>query len=231
MPSSVSERHRARLARALAEFWAGGAGPTHGEVTDVLGMFGLDVTIGSKRDRVSEAVKVVDRQDLVPLLEELLELLRHRGVFDRSSFQTADEADVKRLADALAPFEVTLLPDGNIAKDPGSLVDAPTLPDEAAVREHVRRMHLALGEGDSALLLGSSKELLESTERRGDVPVASILEVPPRHISRTQCQLKSEELIILESLGSGAVAAATHLADRIAKSERRLDGFDCVRVA
>ena len=165
MPSSVNERHRARLARALAEFWAGGAGPSHGEVSDVLDIFGVDATVGSKRDRVSAAVKLVDRQDLVPLVEELLELLRHEGVFDQSSFRAADEAELKRLGEALASYGITLLPDGNIATEPGSLVDASTLPDEAAVREHVRRMHSALGEGDSALLLGSSKELLESTAK------------------------------------------------------------------
>ena len=168
MPPSVSGRHRARLARALAEFWAGGAGPTRGEVADVLDIFGLggiDAVFGGKRDRISEAIKVVDRQDLVPLLEELLELLRHQGVFDRSSIRAADEADVTQLAEALVPYEVTLRPDGSIVTEPGSLVDASTLPDEAAVRDHVRRMHLALGEGDSALLLGSSKELLESTAK------------------------------------------------------------------
>ena len=165
MPSSVDERHRARLARALAEFWADGAGPSHGVVSDILDISGVDATVGSKRDRVSAAIKLVDRQDLVPLVEELLESLRYGGVFDRSSFRAADEAELKRLGEALLPYGITLLPDGNISMELGSLVDASTLPDEAAVREHVRRMHLALGEGDSALLLGSSKELLESTAK------------------------------------------------------------------
>ena len=73
--------------------------------------------------------------------------------------------------------EITLLEDGRTETDLGVFVDASTLPDEAVVREHVRRLRLALGEGDSALLLGSSKELLESTakivlDRVGEAPPA-----------------------------------------------------------
>lgn len=176
MPSSIEERQRARLARAVADFWAGGAGPTHGEVNDVLDTFGADVEDGSKRDRVSAAIKSVDRQDLVPIVGELLELLRRDRVFDRSSLYAADEAKREQLAESLEPYGLTLLEDGRTHTNLGSLVDASTLPDEAVVRDHVRRLRLALGEGDSALLLGSSKELLESTAK---IVLARVGETPP----------------------------------------------------
>lgn len=176
MPPSDAERRRARLARALADFWAGGAGPTHGEITDVLDMFGADVAAGSKRDRVSAAVKAVDHEDVIPLVEELIELLRRDGAFDRTSVHAADESKREQLADSLKPFGITLLEDGRTEKDQGVFVDASTLPDEAAVREHVRRLRLALGEDDSALLLGSSKELLESTAK---IVLARVGETPP----------------------------------------------------
>lgn len=176
MPSSVEKRQRARLARAVAEFWAGGSGPTHSEIDDVLETFGLDVEPGSKRDRVSSAVKVIGRQDLIPLVEELLELLRSDGVFDLSNAWAADEAQRKRLAESLLHYGITLQEDGSIKTNLGSLVDASILPDEAAVRDHLQRLRLALHQDDSALLLGSSKELLESTAK---IVLARVGETPP----------------------------------------------------
>ena len=177
MPPSVEKRQRARLARAVAEFWAGGDGPTRGQIVDVLDMFGVDAEAGSKRDCVSAAIKVADSQDLLPLVEELLELLRHDGAFDQSNAHAADQAKRQRLSESLDPYGITLLEDGNTKTDQWWFVDASTLPDEAAVRDHVRRLKLALGEGDSALLLGSSKELLETTakivlDRVGETPPA-----------------------------------------------------------
>ena len=176
MPLTVEERRRARLARAVADFWVGGAGPTHGEVTDVLDTFGADVEPGSKRNRVSAAIKVVDDRDVIPLVEELLGLLRHHGAFDRTGLYAADEANREQLAESLKPYGITLLEDGKTETDLGSFIDASTLPDEAAVREHVQRLRLALEKGDSALLLGSSKELLESTAK---IVLARVGETPP----------------------------------------------------
>ena len=176
MSSSLEKRQRARLARALADFWAGGAGPTHAEIDDVFGTLGVDAELGSKRDRVSSAIKLAGRQDLIPVVEELLELLRTDGAFSASGHWVATELQRERLAESLQPYGITLLGDGNINTDLGSLVDASTLPDEAAVRDHVRRLQLALGQGDSALLLGSSKELLESTAK---IVLARVGETPP----------------------------------------------------
>ena len=177
MSSSFEKRQRARLARALADFWAGGAGPTHAEIDDVFETLGVDAESGSKRDRVSSAIKLAGRQELLPVVEELLELLRTYGAFNVSGHWIATALQHERLAESLQPYGITLLGDGNINTDLGSLVDGSTLPDEAAVRDHVRRMQLALGQGDSALLLGSSKELLESTakivlDRVGETPPA-----------------------------------------------------------
>ena len=176
MPPSVEERQRARLARSVADFWTRGAGPTHDEVNDVLDTFGADVEPGSKRKRVSAAIKVVDDQDVIPLVEELLGLLRRHGAFDRTGFYAADEATREQLDESLKLYGITLLDDGKTETHLGSFVDVSTLPDEAAVREHVQRLRLALGEDDSALLLGSSKELLESTAK---IVLARVGETPP----------------------------------------------------
>ena len=142
MSSSVEKRQRARLARALAEYWAGGAGPTHSELSDVLETLGVTVEPDTKRERVSSAIKLVERQDLLPLVEELLELLRFHGVFDPSNVWHGDDSNRKRLAESLLPYRVTLLRDGTIKTGLGSLVDASTLPDEAAVRDDLPKVAL-----------------------------------------------------------------------------------------
>ena len=165
MPPSEEHRQRARLARALAEFWSGGAGPTHGELTDVFDMFGLQPEEGNKRDRVSEAVKSADTNDIAPLVIELVDLLRAASVFSPESMWAASEDHVARLREALLPFGLRLDDGGRIKITQGLVADAATLPDEPALREHVQRMQLALQEGDTALLIGSSKELLETTAK------------------------------------------------------------------
>ncbi|MYD33913.1 MAG: hypothetical protein F4W98_08550 [Acidimicrobiales bacterium] len=76
MAPTTEERQRARLARTLAEFWIGGAGPSHGELNDLFDIYGIQTDSGSKRDRVSEAVKSVGDQDLVALVTDFVDLLR-----------------------------------------------------------------------------------------------------------------------------------------------------------
>lgn len=195
MPVSAEERQRARLARAVANFWAGGLGPTHGDITYVLDMFEMDVELGTKWERISAAIKQVNRQDFIPLLEELIDLLRSDR--ERSSGWTTDDNMIEGLADALAPYGITLREEFRITTAPGSLVDTATLPEEAALREHADRLRLAIAQGDSALLLGSSKELLESTakivlSRVGEMPPASYPALITRALEILMLHPKSE---------------------------------------
>ena len=165
MSPSTEERQRARLARALAGFWAGGAGPTHGEVTDVLDLFGLHCDSGSKRERVSDALKSVNSQDLRPLIDELIGLLRTDSMFSADNEFAASQSDIDQLREALVPFGLSLDNDGSLVSSKGLVADASILPDEPALREHVGRMQRALSDGDSAQLIGSSKELLETASK------------------------------------------------------------------
>ncbi len=128
-------------------------------------MFGLQPEEGNKRDRVSEAVKSADTNDIAPLVIELVDLLRAASVFSPESMWAASEDHVARLREALLPFGLRLDDGGRIKITQGLVADAATLPDEPALREHVQRMQLALQEGDTALLIGSSKELLETTAK------------------------------------------------------------------
>ncbi len=178
MPPTSEERERAKLARALGEFWAGGGGPTHGELNDFFDTYGIRTESGSKRDRVSEVVKSVGDEDLVPLVTDLVDLLRENGAFDPANEWRAGEAVVQRLAEALRTYEITLHDNGQLEDGSGFHFEASALTDVPAVRTHIRRIQRALEDGDSALVLGSSKELLESTAKIILVRVGE--EFPPK---------------------------------------------------
>ncbi len=185
MSPSVEERQRSRLARDVADFWTRNSGPSYDDVADVLNLFEIDAEQGSKSS-VSAAIKQISREDVIPLVEELIELLRRDGVFEDSTAWVVDDYELayrehlkrrklEHLAESLAFYGIALLEDGKIRTDPGSLADVLTLPDEAVVRDHVQRLRWAMTEGDSALLLGSSKELLESTAK---IVLAHVGETP-----------------------------------------------------
>ena len=165
VPPSTEERQRARLARALDEFWAGGAGPTHGEIDDVLELFDLNCDIGSKRDRVSEAIRSAEAADVATLVSELIDLLRTGSVFSPDFEYAASQSEINALREALVPFGLELSDDGRLRPAAGLVANPETLPDVPALREHVGRMQRALADGDTALLIGSSKELLETTAK------------------------------------------------------------------
>jgi hypothetical protein len=162
-------RQRARLAKSFAEFWYGGDGPSHGELDDAFAVAGIEPGAGSKRDRVSEAIRTADQERLPTLLEELVELLRVNVL------PSADTATVERLRSAMRPYGLELddayeiRPSGNPRLD--------HLPDQPALRDHIDRIQRALRDGDDAQLLGSTKELLETTAKvvleRTDAPTPS----------------------------------------------------------
>lgn len=165
VPPTTEDRQRARLSRALAQFWAGGAGPTHGHIDEVFALFSLGPGPGSKRDRVSQAVKMAAPQEIAGLVGELIDLLRTDFAFDRCNEFAASQSDIDRLGEALQPYRLKLSDNGRLESSSGLVTDAATLPDEPALREHIGRMQRALGEGDTAQLIGSSKELLETTAK------------------------------------------------------------------
>ncbi len=105
-----------------------------------------------------------------------MDLLREDNQFDASNEWGADDATIRRLAGVLVPFGATLLDGGRLSTGHDLTVESVILPDVPAVRDHIQRMRLALAEGDSALLLGSSKELLESTAK---IVLERVHEEPP----------------------------------------------------
>lgn len=165
VPPTTEDRQRARLGRALGQFWAGGGGPSHGQIDEVFALFGLDPGPGSKRDRVSQAIKMAASDEIAVLVRELVDLLRVDLAFDRSNDFAASQSDIDLLGEALEPYMLRLNGNGRLESSGGLAADASTLPDEPALREHIGRMQRALGDGDTAQLIGSSKELLETTTK------------------------------------------------------------------
>lgn len=155
-------RARARLARALAAFWQGGAGPTHGDIQDVFDVVGVAPDGANKRDRVSSAVKMAADEDLSELVHQLVELLWRCGSFRRGEFCAAEPVLVDHLVEAVRAFDMELLPDGTLRRASGLASSDSKLNDVPALREHIRRIELALAADDDSLLIGTSKELLES---------------------------------------------------------------------
>jgi hypothetical protein len=70
---------------------------------------------------------------------------------------------MRKLRDALGLFGFNLREDFHLTSD--ARPDLNRLPDLPALREHVDRIHRALRDGDDAQLLGSTKELLETTAK------------------------------------------------------------------
>jgi hypothetical protein len=91
------------------------------------------------------------------LIEQLAEMLRVNELPD------ANEAALSRLRSAMRPFRLELDETYEVHHLIYPSIDH--LPDEPALRDHIDRIQRALRDGDDAQLLGSTKELLETTAK------------------------------------------------------------------
>lgn len=148
---------RARLATALADFWYGGAGPSHGQVDGAFAIAGVAPDEGTKRERVSQAVREVPEPELFTLVRELIYLLRLRDL------PVADGATLDRLRSALKVHGFNLDEAFELTAETHPGLDR--LPDVPELREHAERLQRAVRDGDDAQLLGTTKELLETTAK------------------------------------------------------------------
>jgi len=167
------DENRSKLAKALSDFWYGGAGPSHGELERVFDDFDLAVEEGSKRDRVRAAIQLATEAVLPRLLAGLVDLLNQLGLLVGPQ---SDAAAVSRLQKRLRPYNLQIVEDGELVGGTRLGIEPEVLIDVPALREHIQRIHVALETDDSALMLGSSKELLESTSK---LVLAEVGEDPP----------------------------------------------------
>jgi hypothetical protein len=95
---------------------------------------------------------------------ELLDLLREQQDF-LSDDGTVNHELVVELNRTLRPLNLHLAADGTVVEGSSLGVEPSRMLDGPAVREHIRRLDLALAIVDVPLLLGSSKELLEAASK------------------------------------------------------------------
>lgn len=198
------DANRSKLANALSDFWYGGDGPSHGELERVFDDLDLEVGGGSKRDRVREAVTEASEAVLPRLVSELVDLLNKVTMLVGPQ---ADTAAVSRLQKRLRPYNLQVADDGELVGGTRLGIEPEALIDVPALRDHIRRIHVALEEDDSALLLGSAKELLESTSKLvlGEVGA----EVPDKFPSLLKQALEVLGLHSKSVSGEDEIAAAT----------------------
>jgi len=154
------------VAGAFAAFFHGGRGPTHKALSRALAAAGLDdgyhyeptaSTQGpNKEDRVRKAFVEARRRVGTgrPLVDELLVELRLEKLIGVPGSPSEDE---KRLRAALARDGFTLTDDGQLRTTGG--IDMAT-GGRQALDEQLARLRNA--QGDPALMIGTTKELLES---------------------------------------------------------------------
>ena len=158
------EAYRQRLARALGEFWYDGAGPSHRDIDLVLDNFDMaDAVSGSKRDRVYGAVTLAPDNVLPGLVAAFVELLEEQGFLRDPDEQ--QKGRIGLLKRRLRPFNLRLTEEGEVLGGISLAVEPDKMLDLPALRDHIRRIQIALEQEDTALLLGSSKELLETVSK------------------------------------------------------------------
>ena len=111
---------------------------------------------GTKRERVFHAICNAHDDQMGLLVEHLCDGLRE-------AFTVADLATLNRLRRALVPFALELDENFEIRQPVSSNLHVVT--DIPALREHAARIHRAIRDDDDPQVLGSTKELLETTAK------------------------------------------------------------------
>jgi hypothetical protein len=121
------------------------------------------VADGTKSDRVHAALMTVSEARLRPLAISLLELLHEGGYFSGAHAAGSDTIDLLRKR--LRPYNLALSNTGAVAGGSQLGVEVAAILDLPTLRDHIGRINVALVNDDAPLLLGSSKELLETTAK------------------------------------------------------------------
>lgn len=153
---------------ALAQFFFGGAGPSHGELSRAFGAAGLgsfddykydpDVQGPSKQQRVIAICRVAEKrpQNAKKLVDEILNALRRKGAFSGDDHVE----ETATLRGALAHVGWSLTDDGRLERV--GAIDLET-GGRAALDEQLARLRKNID--DPAAALGFAKELLESVAK------------------------------------------------------------------
>lgn len=158
---------------AIAHFFDAGLGPSHDELTRMIrraGLEGVDPRTGpdgatvGKTKRIREVLSHAldeDREAGNKLVLYLMGALKAAGSFRPGSPSYAGEQVIKAVREAFHAAGYELDPEGNLR--PSTLENLQGLELTDAIRAYVRRAQV--GSEDAALLVGTSKDLLEATAR------------------------------------------------------------------
>lgn len=156
---------------SLAKFFDGGIGPSHDELDRLVERAGLSAADPRKDDPVAGKMKRVravlwyasenDEEAGAKLVSALISSLRAAGSFRPAEQNYAGAATIEALRQALDAIGYDLSPDGVVSMKSIEGLESDKLTD--ALRAYVRRARTA-GD-DSALRLGTAKDLTEATAR------------------------------------------------------------------
>ena len=209
------------IGSALAAFVAGGVGPKHSTLSLVFGRCGLgDVAPyeansqkpqSNKSDRVRKTVSAAVRapQRSRELIEGLLGEFRREGLFEVVEVSPFTEHEyhagpdrqrmIQNLQEAFHRIDWEVTPDGQLR--PAGIGSVQSIGDRPAIEDQLSRLRRA--SDDPALLLGTAKEMLESTAKY----VAEAFSVPIRstmsfdelwHLARDRLKLLPEQVEMSE---------------------------------
>ncbi len=155
---------------AVAQFFQGGLGPSHDELTRAFartGLAKLDPGSSSSVGKVKRVREVLghavdrDRESGSRLVEILIEAIRAYGAFRPKSDTYAGEETIQSLRDGLRHLGYDLDAEGVVRPTQLEGLDGVELTE--ALWSYVRRART--GAGDAELVIGSSKSLEEATAR------------------------------------------------------------------
>lgn len=163
------------VAACFGAFFTGGSGPTHSALSRVFDRTGYGDAAPyrppdlepNKEDRVRTTILAAeeDPAEARDLVERLLAELRADRYFTRDEeqpeFERTRRARVADLRRAFARIDWELTDDGELR--PGHGISVSAAAGRPAVEEQLVRLRRA--SGDPALLLGTAKEMLESTAK------------------------------------------------------------------
>jgi hypothetical protein len=170
MPQAVLTRD---VAAALGRFFTGGAGPTHSELDEIFASTGMKAVDPKRIDqnatkevRVRTVLSGAIRTDSATgkeIVEQLLAKMRVRGSFDPSSehFPVDGKAVIEAAQRAFRSAGWALDDEGHLA--PEILTGLDHHLQRQAIEASIDRIRRS--PDDAALLLGTAKELLETTSR------------------------------------------------------------------
>jgi hypothetical protein len=160
------------IGAALGAFVAGGAGPRHATLSRIFAQAGYATAAPynpnsltqqmNKEDRVRVTVSAAAREPYRAreLVEGILSEYRVAGYF-KSDADAATREDVRVLRAAFARVDWELTPDGELR--PAGVSSVVAAQGRPAIEDQLSRLRRATD--DPALLLGTAKEMLESTAK------------------------------------------------------------------